>query len=656
MQDVPPYPLFCLVVIIAFAATHWWTRRRGARGLSPWLWAGLALILAGGAWWSDRAVKRTRRHLEAMIAGLAPTYASELARAGHEHITEFTPPDDPLYQNLIRIEHRWQQLNPAIADIYTFRPASDGTLYFVVNAETDRDGDGLYTGPFERRMPIGERLTVVTPAMERALRGEACFEPAPVTDRRGTRISAYVPMLDRHGRVDALLGVDYDARAWLAALARARLTVMGSVATLAALLGGFGAAIALVRAGLEARLRAADALARFKSEFLANMSHEIRTPLTGILGYAELLADDRLEPAQRAEFANVVRRSGAHLLAVIGDILDIAKLEAGRIDPQAAACSPEQVAREVADLLRPAADAKGISLEFRSTLPEGAILRTDPVRLRQILLNLAGNAVKFTQSGGVTIEVDAGPNASGTPRTRFRVTDTGIGIDAENLARIFEPFTQADGSTARRYGGTGLGLSIARHLAGLLGGEITARSTPGRGSTFTLLLPPHEIGSDAASLVPALPAPPVVDALPAPPSLRARILLAEDGRDNQRLIAHILTQGGAEVRVAADGAAAARLARDTREAGAPFDLVLLDMQMPGLDGYAAAGLLRREGHTGPILALTAHASPGDRERCLAAGCDGYLTKPIARVTLLEACAAALERARAAAPAAATAAA
>src|SRR5690606_16587736 len=131
------------------------------------------------------AVKRTRRHLEAMIAGLAPTYASELARAGHEHITEFTPPDDPPYQNLIRIEHRWQQLNPAIADIYTFRPASDGTLYFVVHAETDRDGDGLYPGPFERRMPIGERLTVVTPAMERALRGEACFEPAPVTDRRG---------------------------------------------------------------------------------------------------------------------------------------------------------------------------------------------------------------------------------------------------------------------------------------------------------------------------------------------------------------------------------------------------------------------------------------------------------------------------------------
>ena len=383
----------------------------------------------------------------------------------------------------------------------------------------------------------------------------------------------------------------------------------------------------------EAR-RAAQEASRLKSEFLAHTSHEIRTPMTALVGYTELLGDPDLSPAERAEGLATVRRNGEHLMTIVNDILDLSKIESGRMTIERMACSPFALVAEVAAVLRPRAAHDGLDVEvgYRSPLPE--TIETDPTRLRQILLNLVGNAIKFTPRGSVRLEV--GPVED--TRLCFEVIDTGIGLDAEQQARLFTAFSQADASTTRRFGGTGLGLAISKRLAGMLGGDLRVRSLPGEGSTFTLTI---DVGSLAG--VRLLDRPPEVRAAAERPepsaderqALRGRILLAEDGLDARRLLARHLRAAGAEVETAENGLVACELALRAAEAGAPYDLILMDMQMPELDGYAAAARLRAAGYRGPIVALTAHAMEDERARCLGAGCDGFATKPILRRTLIE---------------------
>ena len=383
----------------------------------------------------------------------------------------------------------------------------------------------------------------------------------------------------------------------------------------------------------EAR-RAAQEASRLKSEFLAHTSHEIRTPMTALVGYTELLGDPDLSPAERAEGLATVRRNGEHLMTIVNDILDLSKIESGRMTIERMACSPFALVAEVAAVLRPRAAHDGLDVEvgYRSPLPE--TIETDPTRLRQILLNLVGNAIKFTPRGSVRLEV--GPVED--TRLCFEVIDTGIGLDAEQQARLFTAFSQADASTTRRFGGTGLGLAISKRLAGMLGGDLRVRSVPGEGSTFTLTI---DVGSLAG--VRLLDRPPEVRAAAERPepsaderqALRGRILLAEDGLDARRLLARHLRAAGAEVETAENGLVACEFALRAAEAGAPYDLILMDMQMPELDGYAAAARLRAAGYRGPIVALTAHAMEDERARCLGAGCDGFATKPILRRTLIE---------------------
>ena len=383
----------------------------------------------------------------------------------------------------------------------------------------------------------------------------------------------------------------------------------------------------------EAR-RAAQEASRLKSEFLAHTSHEIRTPMTALVGYTELLGDPDLSPAERAEGLATVRRNGEHLMTIVNDILDLSKIESGRMTIERIACSPFALVAEVAAVVRPRAAHDGLDVEvgYRSPLPE--TIETDPTRLRQILLNLVGNAIKFTPRGSVRLEV--GPVED--TRLCFEVIDTGIGLDAEQQARLFTAFSQADASTTRRFGGTGLGLAISKRLAGMLGGDLRVRSLPGEGSTFTLTI---DVGSLAG--VRLLDRPPEVRAAAERPepsaderqALRGRILLAEDGLDARRLLARHLRAAGAEVETAENGLVACELALRAAEAGTPYDLILMDMQMPELDGYAAAARLRAAGYRGPIVALTAHAMEDERARCLGAGCDGFATKPILRRALIE---------------------
>ena len=394
---------------------------------------------------------------------------------------------------------------------------------------------------------------------------------------------------------------------------------------------------------LEAFSKAATSATRAKSEFLANMSHEIRTPLTAILGFAQVLLGepgyDSTAP-ERLEALQTIQRNGEYLLALINDILDLSKIEAGRVELEQVACSPVQILGEIISLIRVRADAKGLplALEYSGPIPE--TIRCDPLRMRQVLINIIGNAIKFTEEGCVRVLVHLARSPAAHPRIQVDVIDTGIGLSREQTLRLFEPFTQADSSTTRRFGGTGLGLPISRRLAKMLGGDIEVDSMPGEGSTFrvtfatgdlagvTLLPAPAEVAATAAQL-------PTEEAASHVP-LHGCILLAEDGPDNQRLIAFLLRKAGAEVTVAENGQVAHDEAMAAWERGEAFDLILMDIHMPVMDGYEATRALRTARYPGPIVALTAHAMEGDEAKCRAAGCDGYLTKPIDRATFLPA--------------------
>jgi signal transduction histidine kinase/CheY-like chemotaxis protein/HPt (histidine-containing phosphotransfer) domain-containing protein len=389
---------------------------------------------------------------------------------------------------------------------------------------------------------------------------------------------------------------------------------------------------------LREAMTAAEAASCAKSEFLANMSHEIRTPMTAILGFSDLVLDPCCGASERVNHLQTIRRNGQHLLLIINDILDISKIEAGQMTVERIDCSPLQVAEEAFSMSNIHAQRDGLEfhVQYEQKLPRR--IHTDPMRLRQILLNLLSNAIKFTERGAVRLSVEMGPvDASGHGHLLFHVIDNGIGMTQEQVDRLFEPFTQADASTTRRFGGTGLGLSISRRFADLLGARIIVHSTPGRGSHFTLDLDVGE--ARLLELVPVNSVPLASAGSSAPqtgaPHRRGRLLLAEDGLDNQRLIRFLLTRAGHEVDLAENGRIAVDKIRQAQVAGEPYDIVLMDMQMPELDGYGATSRLRCEGYERPIIALTAHALASDREKCLRVGCDDYLSKPVDQARLCE---------------------
>jgi PAS domain S-box-containing protein len=379
---------------------------------------------------------------------------------------------------------------------------------------------------------------------------------------------------------------------------------------------------------------AASAASQSKSEFLANMSHEIRTPMTAILGFADLLAESaaRTSDAQTIEHVDIIRRNGQHLLAIINDILDLSKIEAGKMTVESVDLAPRHLIEDAIQALAGRAAEKGIALRADIDPKLPAAIRSDPLRMRQVLLNLIGNAIKFTHTGSVTVSVSVAPG----PLLRCEISDTGVGMAPEAVSRLFRPLEQADSYMTPRFGGTGLGLCISKRLAQMLGGDIEVSSELGRGSRFVATFVLVE-GADSLAAI-------VVPSADHATSLRdARVLLAEDGPDNVRLICHVLRRAGAFVTAVGNGEEMlGALTVDGDPASAlrshhGFDLIITDIQMPVMDGFEAVRQFRARGGETPIIALTAHAMSGDREKCIAAGCDAYATKPIDRNALVAAC-------------------
>jgi signal transduction histidine kinase/ActR/RegA family two-component response regulator len=546
--------------------------------------------------------------------------------------------------------------------IYVYTAILDkGRIYYVVGT------DYLYhvDGDSETPDPIMAPHDTLDPTLRRALeQHEVAVNEEPVKEAVRSYMSAYAPFYDSQGRFVGVIGVDmwvrdFDAR--VGAIRRAGTGAVAAVAVLSLLAGlvvsrlsrtarrarhrdrVIQARLAEAKHQAEVQALRAEAASKAKSEFLAMMSHEIRTPMNGVLGFANLLLETPLNVEQR-EFVQTVQSSGEALLTIINDVLDYSKIEAGRMTVEQIDFDLRSVCDEVRAILQAAVAERGLvmSLAYDATLPQ--FIKGDPVRIRQVLLNLASNAVKFTERGTVRVEVsrlDAG-------QFKISVSDSGIGIAAEQFDRLFRRFTQADSSTTRRYGGTGLGLAISKTLVELMGGTIGAQSEPGTGSTFWVTLPlvasPTQTESKTTALeaVPLLlsaVAEPVAAPAVAPSTLGAagpsigRLLLVEDNFVNERVAVYMLTKLGAHVDVAKHGREAIDILSKSG-----YDLVLMDCQMPEMDGFEATRIIRDRtsavlDHEVPVIAMTANAFPEDRARALACGMNDFLSKPVDRSVL-----------------------
>jgi signal transduction histidine kinase/ActR/RegA family two-component response regulator len=593
--------------------------------------AAIAMLTLAGIAAAEWAGDQRTEQLKIAFSGFAQTYAADLTELGHQDITLETKADDPRYLTLIEAEKRWLKANPLIADVYTFRRDAEGKVRLIVDSETDYDHNGVFEGEREQRTPIGEVYKEATPRFFSALDGHPEFESVVMADRWGIWVSSFTPLLDRDGKVEGAVGVDYPAATWLAALATVRAGVLVLTLVLVAILLSSATFISLMageieeRKAAQARLEEARESALMtsaaKSEFLAVTSHEVRTPLTAIMGFATILGDTPLNDTQR-RYVNTMTTAGNRLMELVNDVLDFTKIEDGKMVLVHEPWSPSVLVAEALELMAARASDKGISLFFDDRLANRFCAIGDATRVRQILLNLLTNAVKFTHRGSVTVQaLWQPPAAGGKGRLTLNVVDTGIGIPADKLPLLFQVFSQVNSATTRHYGGSGLGLAICRRLCDLMGATVTVQSVLGTGTTFSFSMECAEAKLDSEGIV-SRGEPGEL----APIGVSVRALVVDDQKLNRELLRQILRRQGCEADTAAGGAEAEALVGAQR-----YDVIFMDLEMPDMDGFATTSALRTSEPAGqhtPIIALSGLTAKGTRERCLQAGMQDYLTKPI----------------------------
>lgn len=597
---------------------------------------GAALVVFGTAAVSGgtlyvRARDALNEEVRSDLRRTAVVAAASIDVALHQKLTDPAQEDGPEYQQAIAPLRNIRRASTSIKYIYTVI-LKDDVVYYVLDptpkGDADKDGKEDHSYVMDRNDTANEVLRGVLAG------GPAAAEPEPAIDEWGITMSGYAPFHNDLGHTVGVVGVDIDLVTFDERMSGMRYA-MGLGALLALICSALvGVVVTRTTASLRRARLAADDHAkvlkaerqeaeranRSKDEFLAIMTHEIRTPLNAVIGLADLLiAGDTIGDQRR--HLSTIRASGEHLLSMINDILDHSKIDAGHMTLEESPFSPRESAEEVISLMREAANAKGLRLELKIEGPVSDRVTGDAMRLRQVMINLISNAVKFTATGSVTLKLHAS-NPGGV--ITFSVMDTGVGMDEFIRSKLFRPFTQGDSSISRRFGGTGLGLSISQRLVKLMGGAITVESSPGRGSAFAFTLALPATTKPTTKVMRSLPSAHL-------PSFRGRVLVVDDREVNRQVAMAMVRRLGAEAEEVADGRSAL-----ARIAAGGIDLVLMDCQMPDQDGIATTAQLRLSERAGvhlPVVALSAAVLPVDRERCRKAGMDGFLSKPV-RLDLL----------------------